>query len=108
MSVYKKISSFGFWFFSILTIQWICHKSHFTLNVCFHLSRLLKKIDKERQKKLKQERRMLKNGGYAAICRLKRETEEKTLEIQDDLSDLLEKRNDGLRLVIFELFLQIS
>ena len=51
---------------------------------------------------------MLKNGGYAAICRLKRETEEKTLEIQDDLSDLLEKRNDGLRLVIFELFLQIS
>ena len=74
----------------------------------FHFSRLLKKIDKERQKKLKQERRMLKNGGYAAICRLKRETEEKTLEIQDDLSDLLEKRNDGLRLVIFELFLQIS
>ena len=68
----------------------------------------MKKIDKERQKKLKQERRMLKNGGYAAICRLKRETEEKTLEIQDDLSDLLEKRNDGLRLVIFELFLQIS
>ena len=59
----------------------------------FHFSRLLKKrgIDKDRQKELKQERRTLKNGGYAAICRLKRETEEKTLE----------KRNDKLKLVIF-------
>jgi hypothetical protein len=35
--------------------------------------------------------RMLKNRGYAANCRVKRETEEKTLE----------KRNDKLKLVIF-------
>ena len=59
----------------------------------FHFSRLLKKkcIDKDRQKELKQERRTLKNRGYAANCRVKRETEEKTLE----------KRNDKLKLVIF-------
>ena len=59
----------------------------------FHISRLLKKkgIDKDRQKELKQERRTLKNRGYAANCRVKRETEEKTLE----------RRNDKLKLVIF-------
>ena len=62
----------------------------------FHFSRLLKKkcIDKDRQKEIKQERRMLKNGGYAAILRMKRETEEKRLE----------KRDDKLRLVIFLTF----
>jgi len=56
------------------------------------INKLLKKrgIDKERQKELKQERRTLKNRGYAANCRVKRETEEKTLE----------KRNDKLRLYI--------
>jgi hypothetical protein len=48
-------------------------------------------IDKDRQKELKQERRTLENRGYAANCRVKRETEEKTLE----------KRNDKLKLVIF-------
>jgi len=53
------------------------------------LNKLLKKrgIDKDRQKELKQERRTLKNRGYAANCRVKRETEEKTLE----------KRNDKLK-----------
>ena len=72
---------------------WVYIKSHFTSNVCFHFFRLLKKrgIDKDRQKELKQERRTLKNRGYAANCRVKRETEEKTLE----------KRNDKLKLVIF-------
>jgi len=45
-------------------------------DVCFHFSRLLNKIE-----------RMLKNRGYAANCRVKRETEEKTLE----------KRNDKLK-----------
>ena len=48
-------------------------------------------VDKDRQKELKQERRRLKNSGYAANCRVKRETEDKTLE----------KRNDKLKLVIF-------
>merc|ERR1712037_956284 len=53
------------------------------------INKLLKKrgIDKDRQKELKQERRTLKNRGYAANCRVKRETEEKTLE----------KRNDKLK-----------
>ena len=49
-------------------------------DVCFHFSRLWNKIE-----------RTLKNRGYAANCRVKRETEEKTLE----------KRNDKLKLVIF-------
>jgi len=72
-------------------------KSHFISNVCSHFSRLLKKrgIDKDRQKELKQERRTLKNRGYAANCRVKRETEEKTLE----------KRNDKMR---YEMEIKMS
>jgi len=61
------------------------------------LNKLLKKrgIDKDRQKELKQERRTLKNRGYAANCRVKRETEEKTLE----------KRNDKMR---YEMEIKMS
>jgi len=69
------------------------------------LNKLLKKkcIDKDRQKEIKQERRMLKNGGYAAILRMKRETEEKRLEKRDDklrydmkckMSDIEEARKE--------------
>ena len=39
-----------------------------------------KGISKERAKQIKQERRTLKNRGYAANCRVKRENEEKLLE----------------------------
>ena len=44
--------------------------------------RMIKKkgISKERAKQIKQERRTLKNRGYAANCRVKRENEEKLLE----------------------------
>jgi len=51
------------------------------------INKLLKKsgIPKERQKELKEERRTLKNRGYAAVCRVKREDEEKTLEKKNDL-----------------------
>ena len=76
-------------------------KSHFTSNVCFHFSRLLKKIEKERKKELKQERRMLKNGGYAAICRVKRENEEKKTKAIETSSVALGKMNEKLKLVIF-------
>ena len=46
------------------------------------LNRLIKKrgITKDRAKQIKQERRTLKNRGYAANCRVKRENEEKQLE----------------------------
>merc|ERR1711935_1178879 len=51
------------------------------------INKLLKKsgIPKERQKELKEERRTLKNRGYAAVCRVKREDEEKTLEKKNNL-----------------------
>jgi len=61
------------------------------------LLRLLKKIDKERQKESKQERRMLKNGGYAAICRVKRKNEEKKTKAIETASIDLEKRNEKLK-----------
>lgn len=46
------------------------------------LNKLIKKknIPKERAKELKAERRTLKNRGYAANCRVKRETEEESLK----------------------------
>ena len=50
------------------------------------LNRMLKKkgISKERAKEIKRERRTLKNRGYAANCRVKREDEEKTLEQENE------------------------
>jgi len=64
------------------------------------LNKKLKKnnITKDRQKELKQERRTLKNRGYAANCRVKRETEEKTLE----------KRNEKLRKDIWQKTIDIN
>jgi len=61
------------------------------------LLRLLKKIEKERKKELKQERRMLKNGGYAAICRVKRENEEKKTKAIETSSVALGKMNEKLK-----------
>ena len=43
-----------------------------------------KGISKERAKEIKQERRTLKNRGYAANCRVKREKEEKNLEVANE------------------------
>ena len=40
-SVYKKISWFGFWFFSISFIQWIDHKFFINLSVIPVLNLLL-------------------------------------------------------------------
>ena len=50
------------------------------------LNKLIKKkgISKERARQIKQERRTLKNRGYAANCRVKREKEEKHLEVAND------------------------
>eukprot|EP00093_Oithona_nana_P013892 13892.XXX_342885_343563_1 [CDS] Oithona nana genome sequencing. len=50
------------------------------------LNKLIKKkgISKERARQIKQERRTLKNRGYAANCRVKREKEEKNLEVAND------------------------
>jgi len=50
------------------------------------LNRMLKKkgISKDRAKEIKRERRTLKNRGYAANCRVKREDEEKTLEQENE------------------------
>ena len=50
------------------------------------LNRMLKKkgITKERAKEIKRERRTLKNRGYAANCRVKREDEEKTLKQKNE------------------------
>jgi len=50
------------------------------------LNKLLKKrgISKERAKEIKAQRRTLKNRGYAANCRVKREDEEKKLEVEND------------------------
>jgi len=62
------------------------------------INKLLKKrnIPKERAKELKQERRTLKNRGYAANCRVKRENEEKTLEKKNArlLQDINTKKVD--------------
>lgn len=62
------------------------------------INKLLKKrnIPKERAKELKQERRTLKNRGYAANCRVKRENEEKTLEKKNArlVQDINIKKND--------------
>jgi len=59
------------------------------------LNKLIKKrnIPKDRARQIKQERRTLKNRGYAANCRVKREEEEKSLEKENaDLSENI-KRN---------------
>lgn len=50
------------------------------------LNKMIKKrgISKERAKQIKQERRTLKNRGYAANCRVKRENEEKKLERENE------------------------
>ena len=47
---------------------------------------MLKKrgITKDRAKEIKRERRTLKNRGYAANCRVKREDEEKSLEQENE------------------------
>ncbi len=73
------------------------------------MNRLLKKknVPKERQKEIKRERRTLKNRGYAANCRVKREDAEKYLEqMNEELkvkiwsttneTRLLEKENEAL------------
>lgn len=64
------------------------------------LNKLIKKrgITKERAKQIKQERRTLKNRGYAANCRVKRENEEKKLE----------RENDNLRREICRVKLEID
>ena len=50
------------------------------------LNKMLKKrgITKDRAKEIKRERRTLKNRGYAANCRVKREDEEKSLEQENE------------------------
>merc|ERR1711879_799284 len=50
------------------------------------LNKMLKKrgISKERAKEIKRDRRTLKNRGYAANCRVKREDEEKSLEQENE------------------------
>ena len=50
------------------------------------LNKLIKKrgIAKERAKEIKCQRRTLKNRGYAANCRVKREDEEKDLEQENE------------------------
>ena len=50
------------------------------------LNKMLKKrgISKDRAKEIKRERRTLKNRGYAANCRVKREDEEKSLEQENE------------------------
>lgn len=64
------------------------------------LNKMIKKrgITKERAKQIKQERRTLKNRGYAANCRVKRENEEKKLE----------RENDNLRREICRVKLEID
>ena len=66
------------------------------------LNRLLKKknIAKERQKQIKQERRTLKNRGYAANCRVKREDEEKILEqMNEDLMLKIWSKTNEIRIL---------
>lgn len=50
------------------------------------LNKYLKRkgTSKERAKQIKAERRTLKNRGYAANCRVKRESDEKSLEHKND------------------------
>merc|ERR1712241_1186864 len=57
------------------------------------LNKMIKKrgITKDRAKQIKQERRTLKNRGYAANCRVKRENEEKKLEREN--AELRERIN---------------
>lgn len=83
------------------------------------LNKLLKKrgIPKERAKEIKQERRTLKNRGYAANCRVKRETEEKVLErrneqfkrrIEDMIAEADRVRNENARLQKLDNDLEIE
>ena len=63
------------------------------------LNKLMKrlKLSKERRTEIKAERRTLKNRGYAANSRVKKENEEKTLE---DRSNKLRKVIENDRFVI--------
>lgn len=48
-----------------------------------HLKR--RNIDKNRQKEIKARRRTLKNRGYAASCRVKRDEEEETIKAEIEI-----------------------
>ncbi len=63
------------------------------------LNKLLKdkKVDKKRQKEIKAERRTLKNRGYAANCRKKREEEEAELLTEIEELDRLIMQEEDVR-----------
>jgi len=70
------------------------------------LNKLIKKkgLSKDRAKQIKQERRTLKNRGYAANCRVKREEEEKNLEkenanLRDQINVRKRQIHDDIRII---------